>query len=114
MDDEGVPIPVTGVTDEDLAQLARALSHPARVHIVRLLAAQAECRGSDVFADVPLSQSTVSEHLRVLIDAGVVTARRVGTSSVYCLRSERLAVLGAFVQDLLTNAPSCAPEGASS
>jgi len=105
---------VAAITDEDLAQLARALSHPARVHIVRLLASQTECRGADVFAEVRLAQSTVSEHLRVLADAGIVSSRRVGTASVYCLCPERLATLGTFVQDLLTLAPSCATEGVCS
>jgi ArsR family transcriptional regulator len=102
---------VTTITDEDTARLARALSHPARIHIVRLLAAQTECRGADVFAELPLAQSTVSEHLRVLVDAGVVSSRRVGTTSVYCLRPDRLAPLSVLIQDLTTCAPSCAPQG---
>jgi ArsR family transcriptional regulator len=114
MYDEGVPMSVATITDEDLALLARALSHPARVQIVRLLAAQSECRGADVFAEVALAQSTVSEHLRVLTDAGVVSARRVGTGAVYCLHAERLAELFEFAHDLETSAPTCAPEGACS
>ena len=79
--------------DERLAELARALAHPARAHLVRLLASQSECRGADVFAELPLAQSTVSEHLKVLREAGVVSARTVGTSTVYCLRPEALAEL---------------------
>ena len=73
--------------DDDIrvAAVARALAHPARVRIVRLLAAQTECRGADVFGELPLAQSTISEHLRVLKDAGIVTSRPEGAGMAYCL-----------------------------
>lgn len=71
--------------DEAVAQVARALAHPARVRILRLLADQTECRGAEVFSELPLAQSTISEHLRILKDAGLVTSQPVGTSMVYCL-----------------------------
>lgn len=79
--------------DEVIAGLARALGHPARVRIVRLLAAQRECRGAEVFSELPLAQSTISEHLRILRDAGLVTARPLGTSTVYCLAPQGLRAL---------------------
>jgi len=71
--------------DGRVAAIARALAHPTRVHILRLLAAQTECRGADVFGDLPLAQSTISEHLRILKDAGIVTSRPAGSGVVYCL-----------------------------
>lgn len=73
------------MTDERLALVAKALAHPARIRIIRLLAAQSECRGHEVFSELPLAQSTISEHVRVLKEAGLVKSHAVGTSMVYCL-----------------------------
>jgi ArsR family transcriptional regulator len=70
---------------EALALACKALGHPTRIAIVQLLAAQTECRGADVFSGIPLAQSTISEHLRILKDAGVVRSRPEGTSAVYCV-----------------------------
>jgi ArsR family transcriptional regulator len=85
---------------EAVAQGCKALAHPVRVQIVQLLAAQTECRGADVFGELPLAQSTVSQHLRVLKDAGVVRSRSVGTSAVYCLVPEVLEELSAQIAGL--------------
>jgi ArsR family transcriptional regulator len=71
--------------DKATASVAKALAHPARLHILRLLAAQTECRGADVFTELPLAQSTISEHLRVLKDAGLVSSRPEGNGMLYCL-----------------------------
>jgi len=90
------------------AIVAKALSHPVRVQIVGLLAAQTECRGADLFAELPLAQSTVSEHLRILRDAGVVSSRPVGASAVYCLHPEVLSEFAAQVGELASAAPVCA------
>lgn len=78
---------------EKIAALAKALGHPARVQIVELLARQAECRGADVFGELPLAQSTISEHLRVLKEAGIVSSSPDGTRAVYCLNPQTLATL---------------------
>ena len=97
----------TTLDAEKVAALAKALAHPTRVQIVELLARQAECRGADVFAELPLAQSTVSEHLRVLKDAGVVSASPVGTSMVYCLDPAALATLAAAIEALCADSPGC-------
>lgn len=97
--------------DDRTASVARALAHPARVRIVRLLAAQSECRGADVFGELPLAQSTVSEHLRVLKDAGIVNSRPEGTGTVYCLApgafDNFISVVSGFAAATLT----CVSEG---
>ena len=54
--------------DETLAAMAKAIGHPARVAILRLLAHRDTCATGDVVAELPLAQSTVSEHLRILRD----------------------------------------------
>lgn len=83
--------------DEVLATMAKALGHPARVAIVRLLAAQAACVTGEVVAQVGLAQSTVSEHLRILREAGLVQATADGARTQYCLNRSGLAQLQAGV-----------------
>lgn len=99
---------VTMHDDETIALVARALSHPARVRIVRLLATQANCRGADVFSELPLAQSTISEHLRVLKEAGLVASHAEGTSMVYCLNPDVVLEVATALDDLVRNSPRCA------
>ncbi|MEE4303113.1 MAG: metalloregulator ArsR/SmtB family transcription factor, partial [Wenzhouxiangella sp.] len=58
--------------DERIAEVARALGHPARIRIVKLLLEREACIGGDIVEEIGLAQSTVSEHLRILKEAGVV------------------------------------------
>jgi ArsR family transcriptional regulator len=95
------------VRTERVAELAKALGHPARVQIVELLARQCECRGSDVFRKLPLAQSTVSEHLKVLREAGIVDASPDGVSTVYCLAPDALRELGEAVSALVLSSSCC-------
>lgn len=95
--------------DDTVAQVARALAHPTRVRILRLLADQTECRGADVFSELPLAQSTVSEHLRVLKEAGLVTSQPVGTGMVYCLVSRVLFEFQEAVGELAATT-NCSPD----
>ncbi len=97
------------MTDSDAALIAKALAHPARVRIIRLLAEQSECRGSEVFSELPLAQSTISEHLRVLKSAGLVKSHSVGTSMVYCLVSPLLEEFATSIADLSRSAAACVP-----
>ena len=95
------------MTEEQMALVAKALAHPARIRIVTLLAAQTECRGHDVFAELPLAQSTISEHLRVLKDSGLVTSKPVGTAMVYCLAPALLGEFQKAVGEIAENASGC-------
>jgi len=97
------------MTDEQMALVAKALSHPARIRIVRLLAAQTECRGHEVFSELPLAQSTVSEHLRVLKEAGLLRSEPVGTAMVYCLVASVLDEFSCAIEDVTANAATCVP-----
>jgi DNA-binding transcriptional ArsR family regulator len=73
-------------TDEARAvQLFRALSNPARYRIVQLLAARGECVVGDLVEVLPLAQSSVSEHLQVLKEAGIVQGTIDGPNRCYCL-----------------------------
>ena len=74
-----------GVDLTDLAELARALSHPARLAILKHLAAQDSCICGDIVAELPLAQATVSQHLKVLREAGLVSVTKRGLTSCYCI-----------------------------
>lgn len=97
------------MTDDELALVAKALAHPARIRIVRLLAAQVECRGHEVFSELPLAQSTISEHLRVLKDAGLVSAQPVGTAMVYCLVASVLEDFSETIDGIEACVTECVP-----
>lgn len=73
--------------------ILRAIAHPARFRIVKLLAARQACVCGDLVDELPLAQSTVSEHLKVLKDAGVVRGTIEGPNTCYCLEPAALAWL---------------------
>jgi ArsR family transcriptional regulator len=91
--------------DPDIADLAKALAHPARLRILRLLLATPGCIGGDIVDVVGLAQSTVSEHLRILKAAGVITGEIAGPRTCYALNPAALAPLAAFI-DALSQARS--------
>jgi len=70
--------------------MLKALGHPARIEIVRLLADSGDANCVDLTRHVSLAQSTVSEHLRVLREAGLVEQCGPGPRSGYCLSREAL------------------------
>ncbi|HEX5500647.1 MAG TPA: arsinothricin resistance N-acetyltransferase ArsN1 family A [Thermomicrobiales bacterium] len=81
-------------------RMLRALANPARFRIVALLAARKECAAVQIAADVPLAQSTISEHLAALRDAGLVQSSGEGTNRFYCLDPDALDFLTAFLAGL--------------
>jgi ArsR family transcriptional regulator len=87
-------------SDIEIAELAKALAHPARLRILRLLLASPGCIGGDIVDAVGLAQSTVSEHLRILKGAGVITGEISGPRTCYALNPAALAPLGAFIAGL--------------
>ena len=85
--------------DQELALLAKALAHPARVAILRLLAARQACVCGELVLELPLSQSTVSQHLKELKAAGLVQGDIDGPRVCYCLARAR-QLLGTLLADL--------------
>ena len=73
--------------------MLRAIAHPARFRIVKLLAARQTCVTGDLVDELPLAQSTVSEHLKVLKDGGIVRGVIEGPNTCYCLEPEAIAWL---------------------
>jgi len=76
---------------EDLASVFRALGHPARLAIVKQLASRKEACCGEIVSHLPLAQSTVSQHLQVLKDAGLLTCDTRGRNCHYLLNREKLA-----------------------
>jgi ArsR family transcriptional regulator len=93
-------------TDIESADLAKALAHPARLRILRLLLATPGCIGGDIVEAVGLAQSTVSEHLRILRAAGIITGEISGARTCYALDPAALGPLAEFIGTL--TAPSAA------
>ncbi|MGH7741690.1 MAG: ArsR/SmtB family transcription factor [Candidatus Eiseniibacteriota bacterium] len=80
-------------TDRELATLARALGHPARVAILRLLGTRGECVCGSIVDRIPLAQATVSQHLKVLKDAGLIQGEVEGPRICYCVQPQALTRL---------------------
>jgi ArsR family transcriptional regulator, arsenate/arsenite/antimonite-responsive transcriptional repressor len=85
------------VNEDDIAAIAKALGHPARVHIVRLLLQKRSCIGCDIVDEVGLAQSTVSEHLRILKSAGIITGEIERPRVCYSLNPDSLAPLATLL-----------------
>lgn len=93
--------PVEGdEADEELAALAKALGHVARVKILRLLVRKNACVCGDIVDELPLAQSTVSQHLKVLKDAGLIRGDVDGPRVCYCIEPRTLRRLRALVGGL--------------
>jgi len=73
------------VKDNRVAKYAKAFSHPARVAILKLLVQKQACICGDIVDELPLSQSTVSQHLKELKEAGLIQGNIEGTSVCYCI-----------------------------
>jgi ArsR family transcriptional regulator, arsenate/arsenite/antimonite-responsive transcriptional repressor len=84
--------------DEELATFAKALGHPVRVRILRMLAHKDARMCSHIVDELPLAQSTVSEHLRILRTAGLVQVNDTGPRAGYCIVPPALKRLKALLQ----------------
>ncbi|GAB2793021.1 DNA-binding transcriptional ArsR family regulator [Hymenobacter luteus] len=100
---------------QQLARVAKALAHPARVAIIQLLASQHTCISGDIAAELPLSRTTVSQHLQELKALDLIRGEIEGLTVCYCLNTELLqrvqAQFAAFFA-LATTSPACGPADA--
>lgn len=85
---------------ESLAKLSWALAHPARVRIVRLLLNRTSCMCGEIVEEMPLAQSTVSQHLKILKETGLVQGEIDGPRVCYCINQSALATLKQLIADL--------------
>lgn len=86
--------------DEELAGLAKAIGHPARVQILRILTRRDNCVCGELVDELPLAQSTVSQHLKVLKDAGLIRGEVDGPRVCYCIEPRALRRLKALIGGL--------------
>jgi ArsR family transcriptional regulator len=91
---------VASSSDAELARMARAIGHPARVAILRILIANGECFCGDVVRQMPLAQATVSQHLKVLKDAGLIRGNIDPPRVCYCIAPEAVTRLKALIGGL--------------
>lgn len=110
--------PAAGPSDAAVAAVARALAHPARIRIVRLLLERESCICGDIVDEVGLAQSTVSEHLRILKEAGVVMGEIERPRTCYFLNPCSMAALAGLLSIVTEKAarrascgPACRPPG---
>ncbi|WP_376870629.1 ArsR/SmtB family transcription factor [Albirhodobacter sp. R86504] len=104
--------PFSAPSDQQLCDLAKALAHPARLRILRLLLATPGCIGGDIVDAVGLAQSTVSEHLRILKAAGVITGEIAGPRVCYALNAAAFDPITEFMASLSSPAQGacCIPQ----
>ena len=97
--------------EERAANIFRAMGNPARVRIVRELAQRRACATGDLVDVLPLAQSTISQHLKVLKEAGIIQGSVEG-DGCYCLDPEAIRWLSGFTYDICCppeNGDTCAP-----
>src|SRR4030095_14484559 len=102
---------------QEIARFAKAISHPARVAILETLAEKNSCICGEIVEVMPLSQSTVSQHLKELKDAGIIQGELQGPKSCYCINytslKKNFEALNKLINQLTQNCESCetTPEG---
>jgi len=92
---------------ESLASACKALSHPARLAILQTLALRGACICGEIVELMPLSQSTVSQHLKVLKDAGLITGEIDGPRSCYCINTTTMSALRNRFEQLFGSLENC-------
>jgi ArsR family transcriptional regulator len=107
---EVAPALVTAGTHAQIAKLAKALAHPARVQIVETLLRRTTCIGCDIVEEIGLAASTTSEHLRILKEAGLIIGEIAHPRICYSLDPRAVAPLATFLQVIEAGPPPALPE----
>ena len=92
-----------GKKEQALADFAKALSHPARIAILKVLAQKNECICGEIVEVLPLAQSTVSQHLKELKNAGLIEGTVDGPRSCYCINWKAFQKFSDEFNSLFTN-----------
>ncbi len=87
-------------TDARLVEMLRAVANPVRYRILQLLAERGECQCGPLGASLPIAQSTLSQHLKVLREAGLIRGEVSGPATCYCRDEESIAWLKRHIQAL--------------
>ncbi len=81
---------ITGEEQERLVVMFKALGNPTRFEIMKFLVTHPGCITGDIVEYLPIAQATVSQHLKVLREAGFITGTVEGTATSYCLNAENI------------------------
>lgn len=95
------------VKENRLAKYAKALAHPARIAILKLLASKQTCICGDIVDELPLSQSTVSQHLKELKEAGLIKGTIEGTMVCYCIDEKEWKAAQQWISQLFESYQGC-------
>jgi DNA-binding transcriptional ArsR family regulator len=98
------------VKDNKIAMYAKALAHPARIAILHLLIKKQACICGDIVDEIPLSQSTVSQHLKELKEAGLIKGEIEGKKVCYCINEEEWNTAKSYMESFfkpVINKDSC-------
>lgn len=93
------------IADQEIASIAKALSHPARVAILRMLSDKQGCVCGELVESLPLSQSTVSQHLKELKVTGLIQGEIEGPRTCYCIAPDGWAKVHHLLNGLLIEIP---------
>ena len=91
----------------ELASIAKALSHPARIKILKILNDMNSFICGQIVEQMPLSQATVSQHLKELKNAGLIKGEIEGPKTCYCINGKQLQHAGAIIEKLFTKLKNC-------
>ena len=96
---------------QKIAAIAKAFSHPARLMILEYLAEQKVCMSGDITNEIPLSRTTVSQHLKELKNAGLIQGTIEGLKVNYCLKPEAISLVrqkfSAYLEKIDLGGPQC-------
>ncbi|MBC7556575.1 MAG: winged helix-turn-helix transcriptional regulator [Chryseobacterium sp.] len=90
-------------SQNEVATLAKALGHPARIAILEYLAIADKCICGDIVNELPLAQPTVSQHLKELKNAGLIKGSIEGNAICYCINEDALKKLKEFIDQISTD-----------
>jgi ArsR family transcriptional regulator, arsenate/arsenite/antimonite-responsive transcriptional repressor len=90
-----------------IAIIAKALGHPARIAIIEYLLQSKACICGDIVNELPLAQPTVSQHLKELKTAGLIKGNIDGNSICYCIHTETIQILHTYLQNILSKNKCC-------
>ncbi len=90
-----------------VAAIAKALSHPARIKILEVLTSMNICMCGDIVEQLPLSQSTVSQHLKELKNSGLIDGEIEGPKVCYCVNQKALQSAKKLLNEILSKACNC-------
>lgn len=90
-------------SQNQIAKMAKALGHPARIAIIEYLMKVNQCICGDIVNELPLAQPTVSQHLKELKNAGIIKGSIEGNSICYCIDENAVSLLNSYFSNILQN-----------